>query len=145
CSATSNPAVFLPSTSTGLIAQLRLYQPNSWQAFEHKSYAASYDDFTAKTVAPKTCNCATFGSGAVAGTKMYAGNPARAAWPAKLLAALPVDAHAIVYAPTCSAWATPTELARSLTGAGGFRLTSCGRSCRMPRWRANRSASTFGV
>ena len=37
CSAISSPAVFLPSTSTGLIAQLRLYQPNSWQAFVHRS------------------------------------------------------------------------------------------------------------
>src|SRR5262245_16386379 len=65
CSATSNPPVFLPSTSTGLIAQLRLYQPNDWHAFVHRSYAASYVDLTANTVAPKTKSCATFGSGAV--------------------------------------------------------------------------------
>ena len=37
CSAISSPAVFLPSTSTGLIAQFRLYQPNSSHAFVHKS------------------------------------------------------------------------------------------------------------
>ena len=35
------------STSTGLIAQLRLYQPNARHAFVHKSYASSYEDFTA--------------------------------------------------------------------------------------------------
>ena len=34
-----------------MIAQLRLYQPNSWHAFVHRSYASSYDDFTANTVA----------------------------------------------------------------------------------------------
>ena len=64
---------------------------------------SSYDDFTANTVAPNTCSCATFGSGAVCGTKMNAGRPASAACPARLLAALPVDAQAIVFAPTCSA------------------------------------------
>src|SRR5260370_3996926 len=32
CSQVSNPAVFLPSTRYGLMAQLRLYQPHSAQA-----------------------------------------------------------------------------------------------------------------
>src|SRR4029079_1338538 len=108
-------------------------QPNSRHAFEHKSYAASYEDFTAKTVAPKTCSWATFGSGAVWGTKIIAGKPARAAWPARLLAALPVDAQAIVLACTCKAWATPTELARSLNEAVGLRPSSFSRSWRIPR------------
>src|SRR4051794_30864570 len=145
CSATSRPAVFFPSTSTGLIAQFRLYQPNSWQACEHKSYAASYEDFTAKTVAPKTCNWATFGSGAVCGTKIFASSPANAACPARLLAALPVEAHAIVFAPTCNACATPTELARSLNDAVGLRPSSLNNSWRMPNVLASRCESITGV
>ena len=76
---------------------------------------------------------------------MKAGRPASAAWPARLLAALPVEAQAIVFAPTCNAWATPTELARSLNEAVGLRPSSLSRICWTPRWRASRGESTSGV
>src|SRR5262249_30008383 len=52
CSAISSPHVFFPSTSTGLIAQLRLYQPNLSHAAEQSRYASSYGPATENTFAP---------------------------------------------------------------------------------------------
>ena len=64
--------------------------------------------------------------------------PASAAWPARLVAALPVEAVAIVVAPCCIACTTPTELARSLSDAVGLRLSSFTSSCPTPISRASR-------
>src|SRR5262245_44992819 len=46
CSASSMPPDFFPSTRYGLIAALRLYQPNASHAWLHSSYACAYDPCT---------------------------------------------------------------------------------------------------
>src|SRR5258708_3424701 len=106
------------------MAQLRLYQPYFAQASMQKSYATSYVPLTLITVAPNTSSCAIFGSGAFSGTKITDGSPTAAAKHASDDAALPVEAAAIVLAWNSMAFITPTELARSLNDALGFRPSS---------------------
>ena len=88
---------------------------------------------------------ATFGSGAVFGTKMIERRPTLAAAPASDEAAFPVDAQATTLALRARARATPTALARSLNDAVGFRPSSFRRSPATPAHCASRGASVMGV
>ncbi|OPZ61806.1 MAG: hypothetical protein BWY88_00086 [Synergistetes bacterium ADurb.Bin520] len=63
-------------------------------------------------------------SGALSGTKMYAGSPATVAKPARELAAFPVEAQAMARCPSSRARATPTAEARSLKDPVGFLPSS---------------------
>ena len=74
----------------------------------------------------------SFGAGARSGTKIVARRPAIAAKPARLDAALPVEAHAIPGAPCCAACSMPTLEARSLKLPVGFRPSSLSRSLATP-------------
>src|SRR6058998_3213312 len=97
------------------------------------------------TRAPKIRSWATFGSGAVLGTKITDRRPTLAAAPASDEAAFPVDAQATTRAFLARARATPTALARSLNDAVGLRDSSFRRSRRSPAHAASRGVSTMGV
>src|SRR5659263_564282 len=127
-----NPYLVEGKKTCGLIAQLRLYQPNSSTAAWQTRNASSYGPSTRKTFAPYTRSWATFASGAEAGTKMKAFIPASAAKPASDEAALPVEEHVISFRPSHRARRTTTELARSLNEAVGFRPSSLTRSAPRP-------------
>ncbi len=124
CSQISNATVFLPSTRYGLIPELRLYHPKCSAASILSVNASSYVPLTTKTSAPNMSSWASFASGILSGTNIHAFIPAAAAFPARLVAALPVEEQVAARAPLRVARATPTELARSFKLFVGLRPSS---------------------
>jgi len=86
----TRPSSCLPPAPGLIRANCDCTSPNSSHALEHKIVCRIVRRPPLQTPSlQKPAAARPLGSGAVAGTKMYAGSPANAAWPARLLAAFP--------------------------------------------------------
>ena len=87
----------------------------------------------------------TLARGTSRGMNKFASSPARAAYAAKALAALPADGAPNFFTPSSLAMDTAAAMPRALKVPVGFALSSLTKARRQPKQAARRGVSSSGV